>query len=288
MNNILVTGSNGQLGNEIRMLAPAYPDWHFFFTDVEELDITNRSAIDKFLSENDIDIIINCASYTAVDKAEEDGKIAEQVNAEAVKYLAASSSAANAFMIHISTDYVFDGEKSTPYQEEDIPNPLSVYAETKYIGENLFLENIKRGVLIRTSWLYSEFGHNFVKTMIRLGRERDELGIVFDQVGTPTYAGDLAKALMQIVTDQERFQHPEIYHFSNEGVASWFDFAHAVIRLKNIDCIVNPIETKDYPLPAKRPFYSLMSKSKFKKDFSYRIPHWRESLKHCISKLDSL
>lgn len=285
MNNILITGSHGQLGNEIKKLSPQYPDYNFIFTDVEELDITNYDKLDSFFAKNNISFLINCASYNAVDKAEEDPGKAELINATAVKYLAKVSKKHNTFFFHISTDYVFDGKNHKPYIETDEPKPLSNYAHSKYNGELEALNNNDKTIVFRTSWLYSEFGNNFVKTMMKYGKEKDELRVIFDQIGTPTYAADLAKAILTIIPQTSKLRKPELYHYSNEGVASWYDFTKAIIEIADENCKVFPIETKDYPLPAARPFYSVMNKAKIKKDFNIEIPHWRDSLEKCIDRL---
>lgn len=280
--NILVTGSNGQLGNEIRKLADQHGAYKFFFTDVAELDITNPDAIETFVNENQINCIINAAAYTAVDKAEEQADLANLINGEAVGNLAIAAKAADALLVHVSTDYVFDGTAHQPINESTTPNPLSAYAVSKFLGEQELLENAGRGVVIRTSWLYSEFGNNFVKSMIKYGRERDQLNVVYDQVGTPTYAADLAALILNLIPEWNKLKKPEIFHFSNEGVASWYDFTLAIHEFAKVDCRVNAIETKDYPLPAKRPYYSLMAKDKIKKAYGLHLPHWRESLKKCV------
>ena len=283
--NVLVTGSNGQLGNSIRRMGRSWPEYRFFFTDIEELDITKADDVKQFVDEHEISCIINAAAYTAVDKAEEEPEKANLINAGAVGILAACMKEANGLLIHISTDYVFNGEAHRPINEDDEPDPVSAYARSKWLGEQQIAETAPNAVIIRTSWLYSEYGNNFVKTMIRLGRERDELKVVCDQVGTPTYAGDLAGVILQLLPVWMKGASVSIYHYSNEGVAGWYDFALSVHEFASIRCRVIPIETKDYPLPAKRPFYSLMSKAKIKKQFGIVIPHWRESLKICVENL---
>ena len=285
--NILVTGANGQLGSEIKVVSKDYL-YNFFFTDKDELDITKKEDIEKFIDKNEINLIINCAAYTAVDKAEEEKELADLINHKAVKYLAEISKEKNIPLIHISTDYVFDGKNYRPYIEDDKTNPQSVYGLTKLKGEESFKNSGARGIIIRTSWVYSSFGGNFVKTMLRL-KDRDELNIVFDQVGTPTYARDLAKAILKIVNKYyEKLNNfkAEIFHFSNEGVCSWYDFAKAIFEIKNIDIKINPIETKDYPTPAKRPHYSVLNKNKIKKEFNIEIPYWKESLKNCLKEIN--
>lgn len=283
MQNVLITGSNGQLGNEIRKIAGQYSDFHFLFTDVAELDITDYDAVQGFVDANEVKCIINAAAYTAVDKAEQEPDFANLINGEAVGNLALAAKKVNALLVHVSTDYVFDGTHYQPIPETAQPNPISAYATSKYLGEQEVLEAGGKGVIVRTSWLYSEFGNNFVKSMIKYGRERDELNVVFDQVGTPTYAADLSKFILDQVSAWKDLKKPEIFHYSNEGVASWYDFTCAIHEFANIECRVNAIETKDYPLPAKRPFYSLMTKEKVKQTYGIRLPHWRESLKKCVA-----
>jgi len=284
MHNILVTGSNGQLGSEIRELASGY-DYNFFFTDRTSLDITDEEALNSFVQENTITTIINCAAYTAVDKAESDEVNADKINHLAVKYLAKIAKEQNIKLIHISTDYVFDGKNYKPYTEEDITNPQGVYGETKLAGEKAMQEiSPLDSVIIRTSWVYSSFGANFVKTMLRLGKEKEQLGVIFDQVGTPTYARDLAKAILDILPDIKN-ETVEIYNYSNEGVLSWYDFAKEIMRMAKLDCQVNPIETKEYPTPAARPHYSLLNKAKIKQTFNITIPYWKDSLDECLKKL---
>jgi len=281
MSRVLVTGSNGQVGSEIRLLSSSYSDT-FLFTDKEKLDITNISDIESFIDKNQIDIIINCGAYTAVDRAEEDEVLADNVNHLAVKYLAKISKKKNIKLIHISTDYVFDGRNFRPYIETDDANPNSVYGSTKLAGEKALEEiNPKNTIIIRTSWVYSSFGANFVKTMLRLGQERDSLGVIFDQVGTPTYARDLARAILDILPEIEN-EKIEIYNYSNEGVLSWYDFAKEIMQMAKLECEINPIETKEYPTPAIRPHYSLLNKAKIKKHFNITIPFWKDSLDECL------
>lgn len=283
---LLITGSNGQLGSEIRELAPQFSDFKFQFSDLPQLDITDRIALDNYIVQNHIDGIINCAAYTAVDKAEEDAEIAELVNATAVGNLVAVTKKHNLKLIHISTDYVFDGTAHYPYAEDCEVSPIGVYGDTKQKGEKYILESSSNSIIIRTSWLYSSIGNNFVKTMLRLGEERDELGVIFDQVGTPTYAHDLAKACLDILNRTDRLDAlSKIYHFSNEGVCSWYDFAKTIMMLGSVDCKVNPIETKDYPTPAQRPHYSVLNKARIKADFGVHVPYWRDSLALCIKRL---
>ena len=287
MHNILVTGSRGQLGSEIRELSSNYT-YTFYFTDSSSLDITDFKKVKTFVETNNINIIINCAAYTAVDKAEKDEANANAINHLAVKYMAEIAKEHNIKLMHISTDYVFDGKNFKPYREDDFTHPLSVYGKTKLLGEEaLRCINPKGAIIIRTSWVYSSFGANFVKSMLRLGKERDELGVIFDQVGSPTYAKDLAMAILQILNMKQVISDKvEIYHYSNEGVASWYDFAKAIFELSNIKCKVNPIETKEYPTPAKRPHYSLLNKSKIKNNYNINSPYWRDSLKVALSTME--
>ena len=286
--NILVTGSNGQLGSEIKDIAVNHKDFSFFFMDLPELDICNSTQLDTFLKDKKINAVINCAAYTAVDEAEEDELVAQKVNAEGVLNLVNGVKKINGKLIHISTDYVFDGNSFLPYQESDEVNPTCVYGNTKRSGELAVINADIDGIVIRTSWLYSAYGTNFVKTMLRLGNERDELDVIFDQVGTPTNASDLAKTCLDIFSCKKESNintKGKIYHFSNEGVASWYDFAIAIMDLGKVNCNLNPIETKDYPTPAKRPHFSVLNKSKIKKDFEIEIPFWRDSLEDCIKKI---
>ncbi len=281
MTNVLVTGSNGQLGSEIRELSAEYT-YSFFFTDRNSLDISNENAVQKFVDVNNINVIINCAAYTAVDKAEEDEVNADKINNLAVKNLANIAKERNIKLIHISTDYVFDGENFKPYVEDDITSPNGVYGKTKLDGENAMREiSPLNSIVIRTSWVYSSFGANFVKTMLRLGYERDSLGVIFDQVGTPTYARDLAKTILDILVKVKN-EKVEIYNYSNEGVLSWYDFAKEIMSMAKLDCVINPIESSAYPTPAKRPHYSLLNKSKIKKEFNLSIPYWKDSLDECL------
>lgn len=281
--NILLTGCNGQLGNEIQLLEKDYGQHRFFNTDVAELDITNQLAVADFVGRNEIDGIINCAAYTAVDKAEDNKELCTTLNTVAPAYLAAAVEKRGGWIVQVSTDYVFNGKAHKPYVETDTPSPDSVYGSTKLAGELGVQKFCKRAMVIRTAWLYSTFGNNFVKTMIRLGKEREELGVVFDQIGTPTYAGDLAKAIMTAV---EKGIKPGVYHFSNEGVISWYDFTKAIHRIAGITtCKVRPIHTSEYPTPANRPHFSVLDKTKIKETYDMEIPYWEESLHKCIEKL---
>jgi dTDP-4-dehydrorhamnose reductase len=284
MINILVTGSKGQVGSELQALKNDY-NYNFFFTDRNSLDITNKKDIENFIQENSINIIINAAAYTAVDKAEEDIENADRVNHLATKYLAEIAKEKNIKLIHISTDYVFNGENFKPYTEDDTTNPNGVYGTTKLAGEDAMKTiNPKDSIIIRTSWVYSSYGANFVKTMLRLGKERDSLGVIYDQVGTPTYSRDLAKAILDIIPNIKN-EKVAIYNYSNEGVLSWYDFAKEIMKMAKIDCQINPIETKEYPTPAKRPHYSLLNKAKIKKEFNITIPYWKDSLEKCLKTL---
>jgi len=287
MKRILITGANGQLGNEMRLLADQYPDFKFDFTDIAELDLCNAEAVLDYCSRTQPSYIINCAAYTAVDKAEDDIELCTRINRDAVENLAKAAKAVKAKILHVSTDYVFDGTNHIPYVETDAVCPNSVYGRTKLEGEQVLRTNCPESVILRTAWLYSPFGNNFVKTMIRLGKEKEKLPVVFDQVGTPTYAGDLAKALMQIVVASEKDHFvPGIFHFSNEGVCSWYDFTVSIHKIAGITtCQVYPIETKDYPAKAARPAYSVLNKSKIKAVYGITIPHWETSLAACIAKL---
>ena len=281
--NILITGCNGQLGNEMQLLEKEDAANNYFNTDVAELDITNVEAIEQFLAANNIDGIVNCAAYTAVDKAEANEEFCTLLNAEAPGYLAHAIEKRGGWMIQISTDYVFDGTQHIPYQEDEDTCPNSVYGRTKLVGEFNVLKLCQQSMVIRTAWLYSTFGNNFVKTMIRLGNERPELGVIADQIGTPTYARDLARIIMTAIS---KGIQPGIYHFTNEGVASWYDFTKAIHRLAGITtCHVRPLHTSEYPTAAQRPPYSVLDKTKIKQAYGIEIPYWEESLKECIDKL---
>ena len=316
MLNVLVTGSNGQLGSEIRELvlgsgtsrnanlwrsplrAPhsdveetqggtkvPHPKTQYFFTDRDSLDITNAAALEAFVKSNAINAIINCAAYTAVDKAESDEANANAINHLAVKNLAHIAKEKNLKLVHISTDYVYDGENFKPYTEEDATNPHGVYGATKLAGEDAIRAiNPPNAIIIRTSWVYSYYGANFVKTMLRLGKEKESLGVIYDQVGTPTYAKDLAKTILEILP-QLNNQKVEMYNYSNEGVLSWYDFAKEIMKMAKLKCQINPIETVDYPTLAKRPHYSLLNKSKIKSTFNLKIPYWKDGLDDCLRRL---
>lgn len=282
--NILITGCNGQLGNEMQLLEKENPQHTYFNTDVAELDITDQTAVEDFVGRNNIDGIVNCAAYTAVDKAEDNKELCTTLNTVAPAYLAAAIEKRGGWLVQVSTDYVFDGTHHTPYVETDTPSPDSVYGSTKLAGELGVTKFCKRAMIIRTAWLYSTFGNNFVKTMIRLGREREELGVVFDQIGTPTYAADLAKAIMTAIN---KGIVPGVYHFSNEGVTSWYDFTKAIHRVAGIkSCHVRPLHTAEYPAKANRPAYSVLDKTKIKQTYGIEIPHWEEALGKCIALLE--
>ena len=281
--NILITGCNGQLGSELRHLEAQHSAHTFYNTDVAELDITNQLAVEDFVNRNGIDGIVNCAAYTAVDKAESERELCTTLNTVAPSYLAAAIGKRGGWMIHISTDYVFNGQHHLPYQEGETPCPDSVYGNTKLAGELGVTKFCPNTLIIRTAWLYSRYGHNFVKTMMRLGREKEQLGVVFDQIGTPTCAADLAEAILSII---EQGIRPGLYHFSNEGVTSWYDFAVAIHRLAGIDtCQVRPLHTSEYPTAASRPAYSVLDKTKIKRDYHLTIPHWETSLARTIQQI---
>ena len=270
----LITGSKGQLGTELAKLLP-----DAILTDVADLDITDEQAVKKYVEEHNIDTIINCAAYTAVDKAEDDADLAAKINTDGPRNLAKSG----AKVIHVSTDYVFDGTGHKPYQPEDEAHPISVYGKTKLAGENEVLKYADEAVIIRTAWLYSPYGNNFVKTMRRLGAEKESLNVVADQIGTPTYAADLAQAIAQILPQMNK-ANKGVYHFTNEGICSWYDFARKIMELSGLNCKVNPIPSSAYPTKATRPFYSVLDKSKIKQTFNITIPHWEEGLKQCLKQ----
>ena len=278
--NILITGANGQLGNEMRVLSALHPKHTYFFTDIAELDICDKVAVSAFVEANAIDLIVNCAAYTNVDKAEEDEATAMKINADAVAILGSQGTK----VIHVSTDYVFSGDEHLPCKESDPVAPRTAYGRTKYEGEKRLLAVCPEAVILRTAWLYSEYGNNFVKTMIRLGKEKEKLGVVFDQIGTPTYAADLAAAIFTVI--ECPMWHPGIYHFTNEGVCSWFDFTIAIHELAGIkNCQVSPILSEEYQYKTPRPHYSVLDKSKFKKTFNVEIPYWLDGLKRCTQRL---
>jgi dTDP-4-dehydrorhamnose reductase len=286
---LLITGSNGQLGSEIKELASDYQNLKCVFKDLPELDICDAELLNTFIIDQHIDAVINCAGYTAVDKAEEEALIAQKVNSEGVLNLANALKKVDGKLIHISTDYVFDGNHSQPYKESDLVSPIGVYGQTKRAGELAVLNSSIDAIVIRTSWLYSGYGNNFVKTMLRLGNKNKSILVVSDQKGTPTYAKDLAKTCLDILSDASSTNLSKLgslYHYSDEGVTSWYNFATAIMEIGNIDCKVIPIETKDFPTQARRPQYSVLDKSKIKSDFKVTIPHWRDSLANCIKKIN--
>ena len=284
---ILVTGSTGQLGRSLQKIAADYPQFEFTFAGRKSIDLSDSASIENYFLNKSFDFIINAAAYTAVDKAESEPELADQINHLAVKQIAEISKEKDIVLIHISTDYVFNGKSSKPYTEEDVPDPINVYGITKYKGELAIKRVHPAGCVIRTSWLYSEFGHNFIKTMLKLGQEHDVLNVVSDQVGSPTYATDLARATMYMIKQLEKEGkniENEIYHFSNDGGCSWYDFAKAIFELNDVQCVVRAIETKDYPTPASRPGYSLMDKTKIKSAICVDMLHWKDSLRMCLKR----
>lgn len=280
MDRILITGANGQLGSELKEAAPLYPNAHFVYTDREELDITDADAVVAFLKDGNFNYLFNCAAYTAVDKAESDKETAYAINAQAAGILAKACHQLNIKFVHVSTDFIFDGTLASPLREDDNPNPLSVYGASKLEGELKVLAANTDAIILRTSWVYSSFGNNFVKTVIKLCNEREALNIIFDQIGTPTYAKDLALVILTIAFGKE--WHPGVYHYSNEGVASWYDFAIAIRDNAGLKTKISPIETSQYPTPAVRPKYSVLNKRKFKDTFNIEIPYWKDSLNNCM------
>lgn len=289
MKTVLVTGANGQLGSELQQLAPLHPDLNFTFVTRNELDLSDSNAINTWFTKKNYDVIINCAAYTAVDKAESEPDLAHAINAKAVETLANIAKTQNSSLIHVSTDYVFAGQNFQPYKESDRTDPQGIYGASKLAGEQALLSiNPAKSIIIRTAWVYSTFGNNFVKTMLRLGKEREELGVIYDQVGSPTSARDLAIAIISIIKHPhlQSLKGTEIYHYSNEGLCSWYDFAKAIFNYSELNCFVKPLETKDYPTPAKRPHYSLLNKAKIKHDFEITIPYWQDSLKTCLNILN--
>jgi dTDP-4-dehydrorhamnose reductase len=282
---ILVTGKNGQLGQSIQQIAAVYPHYVFEFVGREALDLSAPKSIADYFANKSFDIIISCAAYTAVEQAETEADLVDKINHLAVKQLAKIAKQKDISLIHISTDYVFNGQNFKPYTENDPTDPQSVYGSTKLKGEQAIQKINPKGCIIRTSWLYSEYGNNFVKTMLKLGKEKDSLNVIFDQVGTPTYAGDLAKAILDIISQESMLINNQIYHFSNEGVCSWYDFAKAIFTFSYTECDVRPIEAIDYPVLATRPHYSLLNKTKIKRNFNLTIAYWKDSLKHCLQIL---
>ena len=286
MKQILVTGAKGQLGSCLRMISPQYQDYRFTFLDIDDLDLTETEKASKYFSLNAVDYIINCAAYTAVDMAEKQPEAAFRVNSGIPELLGEISRTRNIRLFHISTDYVYDGNISVPHLEDEKPAPISVYAKSKYEGEKA-LNNNPNVIIVRTSWLYSEFGNNFLTNMLRLGETRKELGVVFDQTGTPTYAGDLARVLLEIILCSEKYEFiPGIYNYSNEGVCTWYDFASEIMKHSRKECIVHPIRSHEYPLPAQRPAYGVMDKTKIKQIFGIQIPYWRDSLLSVLENLE--
>ena len=284
MANLLVTGADGQLGSELKKIAFSPLD-EVFFTDVAELDITDKKAVEDYVSRNDIDTIVNCAAYTAVDRAEEESDRAELINVRAVENLADVAMREGCLLVHVSTDYVFDGMASEPYTEKSVVNPQTVYGCTKLAGERAIKRSGCLAIIIRTAWLYSEFGNNFVKTMLRLAEEKGELNVVSDQVGTPTYAADLAAAIVHVLADDCVAEKTGIYHFSNEGICSWYEFAQEIMRLSGEKCKVNAIATVDYPTKAHRPAYSVLDKTKIKEKFGVSVPEWKEALGRMMERM---
>lgn len=287
--NILVTGAKGQLGSEIKVLSKDFSCHTYFFTDIEELDLTNYQAVNTFFNQNKINLIVNCAAYTSVDLAETESDLAQLINVKAIEILADKAIEKNIKIIHISTDYVFDGTHYRPYKEDEITSPNSVYGKTKLDGENILKNKSVDSIIIRTSWLYSSFGNNFVKTIIRLSKEREELNVVGDQIGTPTYAADLSETIMKIIENYRLtgIFEKEIYHFSNQGVCSWYDFATEITQMIKSNCKINSIETQKYPTPAQRPHFSVLCKEKIKKTFGLEIPYWKKSLQKCIEMIEN-
>jgi dTDP-4-dehydrorhamnose reductase len=286
MGNILITGANGQLGNEMRRKSVVSKSDRYLFTDVAELDITRIELVRQFVKSENIEVIVNCAAYTNVDKAEDDESTAALINAKAVENLATVSKEQNAVLIHVSTDYVFQGDKNTPCREDEPTHPLGIYGKTKLAGEQAILSSGCRYLIFRTAWLYSAFGNNFVKTMLRLTAERDKLNVVFDQVGTPTYAGDLAELIFRIIENRQYNQRQGIYHYSNEGVCSWYDFTKEIADLSgHLGCDIQPCHSNEFPSKVKRPTFSVLDKTKVKADFGYAVPYWKDSLKECVYEL---
>ena len=280
---LLITGAYGQLGNEMRVALERYPHLESIFTDVDTLDITDKNAVDAFVALHQPNVLINCAAYTAVDKAEDDLALCYKINCDAVRNLGEVAQAHSMMVIHVSTDYVFDGTGHIPYTEDMAVSPTNVYGKSKLAGERELRKACPGAIIIRTSWLYSGFGNNFVKTMLKLGIERSQLKVIFDQIGTPTYAADLADSMLQII-DSGKFV-PGIYHFSNEGVCSWYDFTKMIFKLAHVECEVLPIESKDYAVRTPRPHYSVLNKSKLKSTYNQTIPYWMDGLERCLHVL---
>jgi dTDP-4-dehydrorhamnose reductase len=281
MKSILITGCYGQLGQAMKNICSDNEEREYFFTDADSLDITDKEAIDRFIKSNNISCIVNCAAYTAVDKAEGDVEICTKINRDAVRNIGEVAASNQAKVIHISTDYVFDGKGARPYREDDATSPASVYGHSKLDGENVLLSTCPESIIIRTAWLYSETGNNFVKTMLRLGKERDSIGVVNDQRGTPTYAGDVA-AVIKTILESDRFV-PGIYHYTNEGICTWYDFTKKIFELSGLQCFVKPLRTEEYPTKAARPAYSVLDKTKIRETYKVNIPEWEESLGKMMS-----
>lgn len=280
-----VLGANGQLGNEMRLQATGCDAYEFCFSDVEDVDITSPESLRRHFEAVRPQVVVNCAAYTNVNRAEEEETLADRINHQAVELLARCSREFHFVLIHISTDYVFDGNACIPYKEADACCPVSAYGRTKRAGEEAILAFAEKAVIIRTAWLYSSFGNNFVKTMLKLGQEREEVKVVFDQIGTPTYAADLAGVIMKFIPLAGSIEGTEIYHFTNEGVCSWYDFARRIIAAVSDTCRVLPIESSEYPTPTRRPPYSVLNKKKLKERLNTDIPHWEDALERCLSKL---
>ncbi len=283
--NILVTGANGQLGQAFKKVGFSALD-EVFYTDVEELDVTDLGAVEEFVQANEIDTIVNCAAYTAVDRAEEEPEAAMRINRNAVANLAEVAAKEACLLLHVSTDYVFDGSAAEPYTERSPVNPQGVYGKTKLAGERAIKTSGCLAIVVRTAWLYSEFGHNFVKTIRKAAREKGELNVVADQMGAPTYAVDLARAVVRILDSADVADHTGIYHYSNEGVCSWYDFAVEIVRQSGIACRIHPVTTDQYPVKAKRPAYSVLDKAKVRKTFGVEVPEWREALSRCLQEME--
>ena len=283
MNSVLITGANGQLGMALRTVSECFEGFKLYFTDVDTLDISDQSAVESYIKSSGIGAVVNCAAYTAVDKAEDDVELCMRINCDAVRNIGEVAASLGVKVIHISTDYVFDGKGTRPYREDDTTNPSSVYGKSKLAGEQALRAVCPDAVIIRTAWLYSETGANFVKTMLRLGAERDRIGVVADQQGTPTYAGDLAGAIMKILVSDQFV--PGIYHYTDEGVCTWYDFAVRIVEIAGLKCHVDPLTTAEYPTRAVRPAYSVLDKTKIKDTYRVIIPSWEESLSKCLRHL---
>lgn len=282
---ILITGSQGQLGSEFHKISFAFPQYQFIFSDRKSLDITDEQAVNDFFSKNKITVCVNCAAYTAVDKAEQEKELAEKVNTTAVGYLAKACKEHDVQFIHISTDYVFNGKATRPYLSTDQTNPVNFYGSTKLAGEQMAIALNDKTIIIRTAWVYSSFGNNFVKTMMRLMKDRESIGVVNDQLGSPTYAGDLAEAIMHII-NQDHFI-PGVYHYTNEGITTWYNFAKEIAMLIKTKCVVNPISTEQFPTPAARPAYSVLDTEKIQSIFNLQIPNWQDSLQKCLAEISA-